>query len=66
MSKKSYADKCLRHAEAADIPELARRLKKACEKLREVAQYMPGYTTYPKEVCDLANELEDMPIKEEA
>jgi hypothetical protein len=42
-----------------DVPELSRRLKKACEALREAEGRLHGYTD--KTFGDLADELEAIP-----
>jgi len=52
-----------RHART-DVPELARRLKKACEKLREVhyeLEHDPYYVEHDSSHLKLAEELESIP-----
>ena len=36
--KKTYADECLERADRKDVPELAKRLKIACDQLRHAAE----------------------------
>lgn len=45
-----------------DVPELAWRLKMACEALREYSNYISNVTVYPFEMRTLADELEALPI----
>jgi hypothetical protein len=71
MSKKTFADQCLERAERAEesefyndeVVELARRLKLACELIREIIKRQPtdskGYHDYfVEDWIKLADELE--------
>lgn len=66
--KKTYANQCLERAEnpqgvclqyLRDVPELARRLKKACKTLR-VCGWEEGFPS----LMDVADELETLPVGE--